>query len=447
MASSCRLGLEAAAKFSAVRASPFFVASHKRGSAHHEVRVDGRWISEDTVRASGVEVGRGVERRAWTRLRLRDGSTRRIFARGKTRGACETALALKAADVKAEDDAAERRQGRRGTVLEYVTAWLYAMTHGRLTRNYALRTIETYTGAVDRCLRGTELAQMSVDDVTRNVLVEALRLMPKGTRPHVVAVLRGAWRMAGGDVAGTPPPSPLEGLELPTDQSPGEDETKDRERRRIVNAARDRVYSAAELSTLLRKLDEHPPSVASGARDLIALAEQTGARIAELVSLRWEDVDLESQPPVMRVRGQIVRVRDDGLVWVERVKSRLSRRDIPLTPEAVAVIRRRQELREEWEASGPCDPRGHPHVFAGARAPHGMPDPDVWKKAVRRAFNAAGHPEMTIHSLRRVVARRLEESGLSRMDVESILGQTEEVRKRHYSTHGIPERGVEALRR
>ena len=69
------------------------------------------------------------------------------------------------------------------------------------------------------------------------------------------------------------------------------------------------------------------------------------------------------------------------------------------------------------------------------------------KKSLRRTFDAAGFPDMTLHSLRRVVERRLEEAGVSRMDRESIMGHTVQVAERHYSTHGVPERGVDALSR
>ncbi|MCL6424461.1 tyrosine-type recombinase/integrase [Brachybacterium sp. JHP9] len=414
---------------------------------NHEIQIDGRWVSEDRARETGVPIVRGLERRAWVRFRGQDGTSRRLYARGKTRAACATQVAMRVAEAKAADDAAQRLRGRRGHVLEYVDAYLVAMDQGRLPRTYALRTMEAYHRAVDGYLRGTELAGMSVDDVTRNTLMDALRLMPRGTRAHMVAVLGGAWRIADGDVAGTPPPSPLIGLAIPRDPSPKESSDRGRERREIVDAGRDRAHSDAELAKMLEKLDADDAAVRSGARDLIALAEQTGARITELVSVRWEDVDLDASTPLIRIRGQVVRVRGEGLVWTDRVKSRLSRREVPLTEAAAAVLRRRRELHEKWRAAGPVDEDGARFVFAAARVPHGMPDVDVYKKSVRRAFDAAGHPEMTIHSMRRAVARRLESAGLPRMDVESILGQTEEVRKRHYSTHGIPERGIEALSR
>ncbi|MBP2407548.1 SUMF1/EgtB/PvdO family nonheme iron enzyme [Brachybacterium fresconis] len=85
-------------------------------------------------------------------------------------------------------------------------------------------------------------------------------------------------------------------------------------------------------------------------------------------------------------------------------------------------------------------------VFPTSRR-HGMPDQDAMKNSLRRSFDAAGHPEMTLHSIRRMVERRLEEAGLSRMDRESIMGHTVQVAERHYSTHGVPERGLEALGR
>ena len=75
-----------------------------------------------------------------------------------------------------------------------------------------------------------------------------------------------------------------------------------------------------------------------------------------------------------------------------------------------------------------------------------IPDPDVYKKSIRTALDRAGHPEMEgLHALRRHVGRRLEEAGLSRLDRESLMGHTITVEERHYSTHGVPQRALEAL--
>lgn len=215
---------------------------------------------------------------------------------------------------------------------------------------------------------------------------------------------------------------------------------------RRKRAHRDRVYSAAEFDKLLRRLDEDPYATSSGARDIIALAVETGARINELNSLRWIDIDLESSPPSLTFNGQVVRRKGVGLEWTPVLKSAISHRTIPLTPPAASVLERRLKVARSRRRAEIATPADETFVFPTPRR-HGSPDQDAMKKSLRRSFDAAGHPEMTLHSLRRVVGRRLEEAGLSRMDRESIMGHTVQVAERHYSTHGVPERGLEALGR
>ena len=155
---------------------------------------------------------------------------------------------------------------------------------------------------------------------------------------------------------------------------------------------------------------------------------------------------MEAEPPELTFNGQVVRSKGVGLEWTPVLKSAISHRTILLTDAAVAEMRRRLKLlaaRRDAEVATAADVV---FVFPTPRR-HGVPDHDAMKKSLRRLFDAAGHPEMTLHSIRRMVGRRLEEAGLSRMDRESIMGHTVQVAERHYSTHGVPERGLEALRR
>lgn len=412
------------------------------GEVNHEVRVDGKWISERALRRRGEAVPKGAERRARAMYRTLSGSQRNVYASGGSRASCETILLAKVQKVR-EDDATSSvtSRGPRDSLASYVTRWVRQLENRSLPRVYAERTIDTYASIARRHIVGSELASKSVDEITRNDLFSELASLRPGVRRHVVSIWRSAWDMADGDVPGNPPQSPLDGLRIPRTESLGEGGTGRRSR-----GHRDRVYSSSEIDKLLRRLDEDTYAISSGARDVISLSVETGARINELNSLRWADIDFGSDPPSLTFAGQVVRRKGEGLEWIPVLKSTVSYRTIPLTESAATVLGRHLEMMRARQRSGVATKADEVFVFPTPRS-HGVPDQDAMKKSLRRSFDAAGHPEMTLHSIRRMVGRRLEEAGLSRMDRESIMGHTIQVAERHYSTHGVPERGLEALAR
>ena len=410
------------------------------GTISHQVRIDGRWLSESRVRADGITIPRGVERRARLPYRAADGTRGEVTVGGPTRGACETAARARLADIRAQEAEAARPRAR-GTLRRYVEQWIALLEAGELPRHYSARSVDTYRSIARRHALPATIADTPVDDLTRADLKRALRAVPAPAQRHVLVLWRHAWDLADDDMP-NPPPSPLLGLKSTA-------AARTPEPRTYANGSthdRDRTYSDAELDALLRRLDASTQAVTSGARDAIALALETGLRIGELVGLRWADIDLAAEPPHLRVEGQIERRTGHPPTWVSVPKSALSRRTIPLTDAAVTVIRRREALRMDREVGGEATEADREFVFPTARS-HATPDQAALGKSIRIALTAAGHPEMTTHSLRRVMERRLEAAGLPRMDRESIMGHTIRVAEAHYSTHGVPERAVAAMTR
>lgn len=410
------------------------------GTIAHQVRIGGRWLSEERVRADGITVPRGVARRARLPYRTADGERREITVGGPTRGACETAARSRLADLRAQEAEAARPR-ERGTLRHYVDAWIGLLETRGLPRHYSARSTDTYRSIARRHALPAAIADIPVDDLTRADLKRSLRAVPAPAQRHVLVLWRHAWDLADDDMP-SPPPSPLLGLRRAA--APRAVET-----RTYGNGAahdRARVYSDTELAALLRRLDASPQAVASGARDAIALALETGLRLGELTGLRWADIDLTAAPPHLRVEGQIEQRAGQPPQWVPVPKSALSRRTIPLTPAAVAVMRRREAMRMDRELGGEATEADRHYLLPTARS-HAIPDQAALGKSVRIALTAAGHPEMTTHSLRRVMERRLEAAGLPRMDRESLMGHTIRVAEAHYSTHGVPERALAAMSR
>jgi integrase len=91
----------------------------------------------------------------------------------------------------------------------------------------------------------------------------------------------------------------------------------------------------AELRQLI---DESPDKW----RPLVVMAIFTGMRISELRGLRWQDVDLEAELPLVRVRQ-----RADAWGNLGKPKSRAGNRDIPLPPIVANTLR-------QWRQSCPA---------------------------------------------------------------------------------------------
>jgi integrase len=153
------------------------------------------------------------------------------------------------------------------------------------------------------------------------------------------------------------------------------------------------------MAVLERWRDRRPDSV-----DAIMLAALTGARRGEILSMRWSpDLDL------------------DNALWVKPHQLTKQRRlhRLTLSPEAVSVLRRRQEERDA--PSRIVRLRRDDHVFRGAGSKtHRNQLEKHWYE-----FRAeAGLTDVRFHDLRHSVASFLIAAGMSLPVVGSVLGHS-----------------------
>jgi integrase len=174
------------------------------------------------------------------------------------------------------------------------------------------------------------------------------------------------------------------------------------ERPRPRNRRQVRVLSAEETTRVIA-------SARPSWRPLIAAASLTGARIAELLGLRWEDVDWEAG--TLRIERQIGRHGE-----VARTKTANSVRTISLGAEL------RRVLRELQLSSGVRDgfifatESGAPTEYGNARK--------ALAKAISRAevaFNPETH-RVSFHSFRHSAASALIRNGVDPVRVARYLG-------------------------
>lgn len=171
---------------------------------------------------------------------------------------------------------------------------------------------------------------------------------------------------------------------------------------------------------------------------LFALAVSTGMRKAEILGLRWQDVNLEKGE--VRITRALHRLRD-GTVVIQEPKTAKSRRVIPLTPLVLSALRehRKRQLEQRLKRGKWAEPD---LVFTTR---NGTPiNPGSLTFAFHRALKRAGLPKMRFHDLRHTAATPLLTEGVHPKVVQEMLGHaTIHMTMDRYS-HMLPHLQVEA---
>ncbi len=251
---------------------------------------------------------------------------------------------------------------------------------------------------------GVPVGALTRGDVQRLLDGIAAERTPEHARKALVA-LRVALRVAERDGMLEPGANPCSGVRAPADQ-------------RIERAAR--ILTPQEVSGILEAaaIDDARLGRSFGA-PLLALLFGTGLRLGEALALPWGSEGLDLDAGVARVRRSLDRVRDKdtGTFAFVPPKTRTSRREVPVRPSDVAMLKRHRL------ASG--RPRDGELVFADERGraltPNGRP-----RHAFTRAVRAAGlgDPAPKLHDLRHAYATALLAAGLTVHAVAELLGHS-----------------------
>lgn len=212
------------------------------------------------------------------------------------------------------------------------------------------------------------LGDITTADIAR-LHADLGRLGKRATANRVVEILSAvygrmiAWKLYAG-------PNPCQGVEP------------------YPEVKRDRFLRRHELPTFFAALDAEPNRDFA---DFVALCLFTGARRSNVLSMRWEDLDIDGDAPYWRI--------PDTKAGQPHV--------VPLTGAAVAVLRRRR----------PQDAQGF--VFPAASASGHMTPPKArWADLLARA----GLTDLRLHDLRRSIASWAAMTGASLPVIGAALG-------------------------
>ena len=150
----------------------------------------------------------------------------------------------------------------------------------------------------------------------------------------------------------------------------------------------------------------------------LVLIAGTGLRRGEALGLKWDRVDLDAG--LLTVAGTLSRV-GKALV-VSEPKTTRSRRELPLAPALVDLLRKQRaaQARERLRASNQWVDSGL--VFTTERG--GPVDPRNLLRVVEVAARAAGLTDVDVHTLRHSAAVQLMEHGAHIKLVADVLGHS-----------------------
>lgn len=167
---------------------------------------------------------------------------------------------------------------------------------------------------------------------------------------------------------------------------------------------------------------------------LIHCAVSTGARIGELLALRWEDIDLESGQ--LTIARTVRKVKDKGFVF-GTPKTHRSRRAIALDAQTVVVLleHRRRQI-EQRLLVGPAY-RDAGLVFATATGqPVGY---STARSTFHRVLARAGLTRMGLYGLRHTMATLMLKPGVPTKDVSGRLGHSNVAITLDTYAHSLPD--------
>ena len=144
---------------------------------------------------------------------------------------------------------------------------------------------------------------------------------------------------------------------------------------------------------------------------------QTGLRTGELVGLKWKDVDLKSKTIQIR---RSMEYRYSAKKWrIGEPKSKSGYRTIPLTEEAVTILKKQKEknkriseISTEWEE----------FVFLCRKGT--LVKNSTYDTALFKICDKAKIPRFSMHILRHTFATRCIEAGMKPKILQMLLGHS-----------------------
>ena len=343
---------------------------------------------------------------ARARFRDYDGKTRDVEATDVTGPAAVRALKVKLRERTTPNDGEITRETRVSTLGEM---WIEEITaEERITP----QTIDRYRANLRTAILPA-LGRLRIREATVGRLDRVLRGIAKdhpSTAKGAKVVLGQMFAMAVRHGA------------IPT--NPVRDTSRLRKVKRSVVTLTDGHLQAVRqaIRDWQRPISGRPgPRHTSDLADIVALMLATGARIGEMLALRWEDLDLAATRPTLTICGTLVFVKGKGFFRQPWTKSDAGYRTIVLPRFAVGMLLARKLVA----ADNP-----HDAIFASRRGT--WLSPNNVRRQWRQARTDAGLAWVTPHTFRKTVATLIKEEADTTSAAAQLGHSSEDVTKTYY---------------
>ena len=303
------------------------------------------------------------------------------------------------------------RPTSKATVAEWLDYWLeLARTDRKHPKRQ--RTIESYKNAIEKHISPV-IGHLKLAKVrARNLqdLEDGSTLSPSAVG-QIHSVLKGAFRMAS--VEDLIPTNPMRDVQLPARPSKRIELPAVTDVRAILDLAK---ADGGELHAMVQTI------------------AHTGIRRAELMGLRWEDVDLSTGR--ITINGQLLRTRELGLIYQPEPKTASGHRTITIDAKTIDVLRAHRDAQDATIKRMGAAYVNRGWVFADEEGRETSPD-TFYKRLVKLA-KRAGVQRMHPHSFRHFYGSLLTNSGESLADVSSTMGHANPSITQRLYVHSLP---------
>lgn len=342
------------------------------------------------IKRTELAKGRWV---AKARVRDLDGVTRLVERNGRTGAEAERNLSTHLADRTApsvEDLTPESR----------LTALWEAYEAHLLEEGRAIRTMERYRYASTYVLKG--LGGYKIREASTQRLDGFVKALKNNHGPSVAksarVILSGMFGLAVRFGAATTNPVRDVGT-IKMESKPARALTVD-ELRGVIDALRnsDKVLNAENKVTPKQTISQY--CAIADLTDVVIMFAATGARISEVLGIRWKDVDLTAQ--TVTISGKVNRVPGGGMIRESFTKTKSGARTLPLPDFAVSMLLGRQVAATS---------NIYDVIFPSTTGV--LRDPSAVSKQWRRVRAALKLDWVTSHTYRKTVATLIDAQGLS----------------------------------
>ena len=265
--------------------------------------------------------------RASARFRDRDGETRTVSRRGPTKAAATRVLKAHFVDRQTPTSGDISPDMRLTKLLRL---WV---EQARFQATIAPQTLEKYEGVINAQIV-PRIGGLAIREVNVPILDEQLKAIGKTqltNARHFKIVMKQVMQLAVSH--GAIPTNPVR------DTSPLPKSTKE-----VLAIELDEVSKVRTAIQALAGANRMGPKRnVENLSDVVELMFATGARVNEVLAIRWEDIDFETS--TVTIHGTLIRIKGQGIRRQPWTKSDAGFRAIVLPGFGMNVLRRRLEIQ------------------------------------------------------------------------------------------------------